>query len=72
MAALVWWHARRNEMEEFIRNYGIWILLVGVFFAMQWFGRGCGGSHRHGSGADDAPAKPGDEKKRAAHSGGCH
>jgi len=64
-------HAGRNEMEEFIRNYGIWILLVGVFFAMQWFGMGCGG-HRHGSGTDESAAKPGEEKKRTAHSGGCH
>ncbi|MBI4590659.1 MAG: hypothetical protein HY725_17680 [Candidatus Rokubacteria bacterium] len=56
-------------MEEFIRSYGIWILLVGVFFAMHWFGMGCG-SHRHGSGADER--KPGEEKKRPIHGGGCH
>ena len=61
-------------MEEFIRSYGIWILQAGVFFAMHWFGVGCGGSHSHshGSRADDAPTKPGEEKKRTAHSGGCH
>ena len=59
-------------MEEFIRSYGIWILLVAVFGAMHWFGMGCGGSHRHSSHADDEPSKPGEEKKRAGHSGGCH
>jgi hypothetical protein len=59
-------------MEEFIRTYGIWILLVGVFFAMQWFGMGCGGAHRHGSGTEESVAKPGDEKKRPTHSGDCH
>lgn len=61
-------------MEEFIRSYGIWILLAGVFFAMHWFGMGCGG-HRHGAAGDDASAKPSDEKKRSTHSGhsgGCH
>ena len=59
-------------MEEFIRNYGIWILLVGVFFAMQRFGIGCGGGHRHGSDTDETPAKPGEEKKGTTRSGGCH
>lgn len=62
-------------MEEFIRNYGIWILLAGVFVAMHWFGMGCGGGHRHGSGTDETAAKPGEEKKqsaRARHTGGCH
>lgn len=59
-------------MEEFIRSYGIWILLAGIFFAMHWFGMGCGAGHRHGSKPDDEAAKSGDEKKRTAHSGGCH
>ena len=60
-------------MEEFLRNYGIWILLVAVFGAMHWFGMGCGGGHRHGSETEKGPAKPGEEeKKRTAHSGGCH
>jgi hypothetical protein len=59
-------------MEEFIRSYGVWILLVAVFAAMHWFGMGCGGGHRHGSHAGDEASKPGDEKKRTAHSGGCH
>ncbi|MBI3081169.1 MAG: hypothetical protein HYY89_07320 [candidate division NC10 bacterium] len=62
-------------MEEFLRNYGIWILVAGVFFAMHWFGMGCGGGHRHGTRRDDEPAKPGEEKKQVAPSGragGCH
>lgn len=62
-------------MEEFLRNYGLWILLIGVFFAMHWFGMGCGGGHRHGTRRDDEPAKPGEEKKQVAPSsraGGCH
>jgi hypothetical protein len=59
-------------VEEFVRSYGIWILLAGVFVAMHWFGMGCGGGHRHGSETDDAPAKPGEEKKRTTRSGGCH
>ena len=58
-------------MEEFIRSYGVWILLVAVFAAMHWFGVGCGGSHRHGSDADEEPSKPGEEKKRATRPG-CH
>jgi len=56
--------SRRNAVEEFIRSYGIWILLAVVFFAMQRFGMGCGTGHRHGSGSDDAPPKPSEEKKR--------
>jgi hypothetical protein len=59
-------------MDEFIRSYGIWILLVAIFIGMQWFGMGCCGSHRSGSKRDDLPAKPDEEKKRHVHSGGCH
>jgi hypothetical protein len=58
-------------VEEFIRSYGIWILLALVFAAMHWFGMGCGGGHRHGS--NDETDGTGDErKKRGARSGGCH
>jgi hypothetical protein len=62
-------------MEEFLRSYGVWILLAGIFFAMHRFGMGCGGGHRHGGGREEEPDKPGDAKKRPAHSGhtgGCH
>ena len=62
-------------MEEFLRSYGVWILLAGVFFAMHWFGMGCGGGHRHDARRDDEPSKPGEEKKQVAQSrrtGGCH
>ena len=71
-------------MEEFIRNYGLWILLGVVFIAMHGFGMGCGGGHSHGSkpaeGSEqaDAPARAGEEKKPVTTSrttgrtGGCH
>lgn len=59
-------------MEEFIRTYGIWILLVGVFLAMQWFGMGCGGRHRHRSGSEESVGEASEEKKQSIHSGGCH
>ena len=35
-------------MEEFIKSYGLWILLGVVFIAMHRFGMGCGGGHSHG------------------------
>jgi hypothetical protein len=36
-------------MIEFLQNYGLWIVLAGVFIAMHRFGMGCcGGGHRHG------------------------
>lgn len=62
-------------MEEFLRSYGVWILVAGVFFAMHRFGMGCGGGHRHGPRREERPAKPGGEEKRPAPSrqaGGCH
>jgi hypothetical protein len=34
-------------MAGFIEDYGLWIALGGVFFAMHWFGMGCCGGHRH-------------------------
>jgi hypothetical protein len=35
-------------MIEFLQNYGLWIALAGVFFAMHRFGMGCcGGGHKH-------------------------
>jgi hypothetical protein len=61
-------------MDEFLRSYGLWILLAGVFIAMHWFGMGCGGGHAHGGSREDKPAKPEEEKKPVAHSGharGC-
>jgi len=62
-------------MDEFLRSYGLWILLAGVFVAMHWFGMGCGGGHGHGRSRNDPPAKPGEEQKPVARSGqarGCH
>ncbi|HEU5393593.1 MAG TPA: DUF2933 domain-containing protein [Candidatus Methylomirabilis sp.] len=62
-------------MDEFLRSYGVWILLAGVFFAMHWFGMGCGGGRRHGGQREEEPEKASDAKKRPAHSshtGGCH
>ena len=35
-------------MVEFLQNYGLWIVLAGVFVAMHRFGMGCcGGGHHH-------------------------
>jgi hypothetical protein len=34
-------------MVGFLQDYGLWIALAGVFVAMQWFGMGCCGGHRH-------------------------
>lgn len=41
------WDAEEGmAMVEFLQNYGLWIVLACVFFAMHWFGRGCcGGGH---------------------------
>jgi hypothetical protein len=60
-------------MEAFLQTYGLWILLGGVFFAMHWFGMGCGG-HRHGAPPEEE-RKPGDQTRKPAspgHSSGCH
>ena len=38
-----------SVMAEFLSDYGLWILLAGIFVAMHAFGAGCcGGSHNHG------------------------
>lgn len=43
-------------MEDFVKNYGLWILLGVVFIAMHRFGAGCGHGHDHGAGrADERP-----------------
>lgn len=60
-------------MEDFMRTYGLWILLGVVFFALHRFGAGCGGGHRHRAHQDDASTPPGAEgKPTAARRGGCH
>jgi hypothetical protein len=70
-------------MAEFLSNYGLWILLAGIFFAMHAFGMGCcGGGHRHAGGhrtqpvgstptPDEAGASKGEEPARR-RAGGCH
>jgi hypothetical protein len=35
-------------MDEFMRSYGLWIVLGAVFLAMHWFGAGCCGAHKRG------------------------
>ena len=65
-------------MIEFIQNYGIWIALLGVFVAMQWFGMGCCGGHRKkqaqrtegvsGDGAKESKTPDATQKS----SGSCH
>ncbi len=71
-------------MTEFFSNYGLWILLGGIFVAMHMFGMGCGGhgGHQHGSQRKDeagdehaehgspTPTKAGATATRP--SGGCH
>ncbi|MBI2456848.1 MAG: DUF2933 domain-containing protein [Chloroflexi bacterium] len=71
-------------MAEFLSNYGLWILLGGIFVAMHMFGMGCGGhgGHQHGSKRKDEPAHehaghgaPAPTKAGAPAtrpSGGCH
>jgi hypothetical protein len=70
-------------MGEFLANYGLWILLGGIFVAMHMFGMGCcGGGHQHGpkrknEAGDDhsahgAPAQTKAGTTPARPSGGCH
>lgn len=74
-------------MAEFLSNYGLWILLGGVFIAMHMFGMGCcggHGGHQHGSkqkddAADDhaghgapSPTKAGAAPTSTRPTGGCH
>lgn len=62
-------------MEEFLRSYGLWILLAGVFVAIHWFGRGYGDGHRHGALRDGGAVSAEEKKREAAHPGsrrGCH
>lgn len=67
-------------MEDFIRSYGLWILLAAVFVGMHWFGMGCGGGHRHAPDDEDAARGNPDDKRvrddkasaHAGHKGGCH
>ncbi len=72
-------------MAEFLSNYGLWIVLGGIFVAMHMFGMGCGGhgGHQHGSKQKDeagdehaghgapAPTKAGATATPAGR-GGCH
>jgi len=71
-------------MTEFLSNYGLWIVLGGIFVAMHMFGKGCGGhgGHQHESKqkddardehaghGDPTPTKAGATPARRA--GGCH
>jgi hypothetical protein len=65
-------------MIEFLQNYGLWIVLGGVFLVMHRFGMGCcGGHHQRPPQRDRAlsgeVAK--DEKTSEASSGAnrsCH
>jgi hypothetical protein len=51
-------------MIEFLHNYGLWLVLAGVFIAMHRFGIGCcgGGHHRWPPRGDKA--RPGETTKR--------
>lgn len=61
-------------MEEFLRTYGLWILVAGVFVAMHWFGMGCGAGHREHR--EEDPEGRRERTKQPAPSGrpsgGCH
>ncbi len=71
-------------MSEFLSNYGLWILLGGIFVAMHMFGMGCGGhgGHQHGSkekneagdehAGHGAPAPTNTRTTPARTTGGCH
>lgn len=72
-------------MGEFLQNYGLWILLGGIFVAMHAFGMGCGGhgGHQHGGGKKDEknPENAGGHKHgtdgqqpagAGRRAGGCH
>ncbi len=60
-------------MEAFLQTYGLWIVLAGVFLAMHWFGRGCGGGHAHRHEDATSLGKGSEEKGEATGAGrGCH
>jgi hypothetical protein len=72
-------------MAEFLSNYGLWVVLGGIFVAMHMFGMGCGGhgSHEHGSkkkedstgdehAGHDTPAPTKAGSTPARRTGGCH
>ncbi|MGE5849404.1 MAG: DUF2933 domain-containing protein [Candidatus Methylomirabilota bacterium] len=73
-------------MAEFLSNYGLWIVLGGIFVAMHMFGMGCGGhgGHQHGPKQEDgtedeharhgteAPTKAAATPTPAKRGGGCH
>ncbi len=46
-------------MVEFLQNYGLWIVLLGVFFAMHRFGMGCCGGGHHQRPAEPTQRIPG-------------
>jgi hypothetical protein len=73
-------------MAEFFSNYGLWIVLGGIFVAMHMFGMGCCGGHgghqrgskeKDGTGDEHAghggqgPTKAGATPTPAGR-GGCH
>jgi hypothetical protein len=60
-----------GRMIAFVQDYGLWLALIGVFFAMHWFGMGCCGGHRHGALRAQQGAKPG-RVDAGPPSGGCH
>ena len=66
-------------MAVFLQDYGLWIALGVVFIAMQWFGMGCCGGHRHRrEGSDHAHPSEGPAKTEGApdvpqkSNGHCH
>ena len=45
-------------MTGFLSDYGLWIALAGVFFAMHWFGMGCCGGRGHRHESEPKESKP--------------
>jgi len=66
-------------MIQFVQSYGLWIALVGVFFAMHWFGMGCcGGGHRQRparrreESLSEGQKNEGNSRTEPTSNGSCH
>lgn len=60
-------------MDEFLRSYGLWVLLGGVFLAMHWFGMRFGSTpHGHERGKEAEPGNEAGPPARSRRAGGCH
>lgn len=54
-------------MWRFLQDYGLWILLGVIFLAMQAFGFGCCGGHRHeGARGNEGKETEGESRREGA------